>query len=104
MNRVNSFDVDLAFYKNISMWSPQVGDAVIYNGWVFGRWFGIINNINADGSCSIVKGGLPILMLTQNGKRRKKNTITVDIQDIKTASAGAYSIVRSEGNLLVWYV
>lgn len=96
--------VDLCYYKSMQLWTPQVGDIITHHGWIFSSWFGVVNNINPNGSCDIITGGLPVLMLTQGGQKREKNTRTVDVEDIKNAASGKYAIIKSEQNRLVWYV
>ena len=80
IKRIGPIGVDLCYYKPLHMWSPQVGDIVIYHGWIFSKWFGVVGNVNHNGSCDIITGGLPVLMLTQGGQKREKNTKTVDDQ------------------------
>jgi hypothetical protein len=104
IRRLGTIGVDLSYYRSLPMWNPQVGDIVIYHGWFWSRWFGVVSNINADGSCDIITGGLPVLLLTQGGKKREKNTVSVDIIDIKNSTSGKYAVVKSEQNRLIWYV
>lgn len=100
---IQNFNVDLAFFKSLAEWKPAVGDIVVYHGWLF-HWFGIVSQLNQDGTVVIIKSGLPILLLTMNNKAMNKSKITVDTSDIKGSSGGKWTVLKGEKSAVVWHI
>lgn len=96
--------VDLAYYKSISQYKPLVGDFIICHGWIFKRWIGIVRNINTDGTITIAKAGLPVLLLTMSQAKMDKRSTDIDIEDIRVTKSGKYAILQITPDGGVWYV
>ena len=98
--------VELAKYKQIGDYTPQVGDIIIKHGLFFAKtkWFGIINNINEDGSIAVIKEGLPCLLFTTPPSLLAKNTVVINPSSLVVR--GSYTIVQQDrkANQMVWYV
>ena len=101
---MNLQSVDLAHYKPLSKWTPQVGDNVVWHGWVT-HWFGVVSAIIPEENCvEIIRRGMPVLLLTMTQSEYKKNSIKIDIGDIKGSTGGRYAAIRAQGNSIIWYV
>lgn len=94
---------DLAHYGPIAEWSPRVGDNIVWHGWLT-HWFGVVNGIEPDGTISIIRAGLPILLVTMTQPKMDKNTIKIHMSVIKQSVGGKYCVIQSHGNNLVWLV
>lgn len=97
--------VELARYRAISNYMPIVGDFIMVHGMFIQRvkWFGIINGVSDD-KISVVKSGLPKLLLTMTEKEMIKSTVELSLDSIRK-STGAYTILQqSKEKAMVWYV
>ncbi len=93
--------LDLAAYRPISKWTPQVSDMIFFYGW-FNRWVGVINGING-GEVTVITAGSPIELFSYSTAKMEKNTIKLDITDIQYSNS-KYSIQRAEQNASIWYI
>lgn len=96
----------LAQYKPISAWKPQVGDSVFQHG-LLTHWFGIVTSVdrtNGYGKATIVKAGMPVLLVTMHDAEMEKNKIEIPVADILTSKGGKYAVLQTAGNTTVWYV
>lgn len=101
----NSLNVELAHYRDIREYRPQVGDMVICHGWVQRtKWFGVITQIEKDGTIQLIKSGLPRLLVTMDTAGMAKNTQILNVKDIVGSLPGSYTITHQEGTVTVWYV
>ena len=100
---LNNMDVTLAHYRPINQWSPVVGDLIIYHGW-FQHWFGVVSQINIDGTVDIVKAGLPLLLFSMSQASMNKSKKTKDIAMINQSVGGKYAIMQQENNNIIWYI
>lgn len=94
--------MQLAQYKSLTQWSPQIGDFIVQHGW-FTHWFGIINGIN-NGVLTITKAGLPLLLFTMDEIEISKNLIQVPISKITRSRGGKFAVLQTAGTNNVWYV
>jgi hypothetical protein len=97
--------LNLAQYKSIAAWKPQLGDIVIWHG-LMTHWFGIVNGIR-DEELSIVKSGLPFLLLQLDEAQIAKGTVTIPISKIHAAAGkrGTYAAIQNtDGNLPTWFI
>lgn len=92
--------VDTGFSRAIATYQPQIGDVVIWHGWLLSRWFGFITDINKDGNLTIISAGLPVLLFAA-GKKKKYE---VDLESIQASVGGEYAVQRAEKNMIVWYI
>ena len=88
----------LAKYNSIGRWSPQVGDFIIWHGWVR-RWYGVITDIEGD-TLYVIKDGLPKLLFTMPQMDHKKNTVIISAMKVRTSGGGEYHILQDG----VWFV
>lgn len=96
---------ELAHFKYLDEWSPQVGDIVVYHGWVLNHWYGVISAINQDAhTINVIHKGLPVLMLTLDPGEYNDNSSTVAIANIRRSTGGKYAIIRSISNNVVWFI
>lgn len=99
-----SVGVNLAHYKPISTWVPQMGDIVIWHGWMQ-HWFGIVAGVNqSDDKIYIIKSGLPLLLVGMNPAEVEKNKVEINLSNILTSTGGKYATLQTINNTHVWYV
>ena len=98
-------NVELAYYKAVAEWHPQVGDYVVWHGWLT-HWFGIVRQIDQDGSLHVMKQGIPILLfsLSNNEPAMDENTVKIHSAEIRNSSGGRYAVIQAAGNNIVWFV
>jgi hypothetical protein len=89
----------LAQSRPLGVWNPAVGDFIIWHGWLYGRWYGIINRIERD-KLYVIKDNLPKLLLTMAESDYEKNTIFESASKIKASVAGTYHVLQNN----VWYI
>lgn len=97
---------NLAQYKPISTWRPQLGDVVFQHGFLT-HWFGIVNGVDRAkgfGEVSITKAGMPLLLVTMNDAEAESNKVVLPIAEILTSRGGKYAALQTIGGSLVWYV
>lgn len=97
---------NLAQYRAIAMWKPQLGDIVIQHG-LFTHWFGIISGIDKTagyGNLTITKAGMPVLLVTMHDAESEKNKIEIPIADVLTSKGGKYAAIQLVNSSLIWYV
>jgi hypothetical protein len=94
--------VQLAQYKALPTWEPQLGDLIVHHGWLT-HSFGLINAIDG-GVLSVVEAGLPLLLLTMDELDIEKNTKQVSIASIRQSKAGKYAVLQNVANTQIWYV
>jgi len=93
--------LELAVYKPIIKWTPQISDVVFFYGW-FNRWIGVINGIKGN-EVTVIRAGSPIELFSYNDLKMAKNTVVLDVNYIQRSSS-KYSIQRVEQNVSVWYI
>ena len=93
--------VDLAHYRSISNWKPEIGDVIIWHG-LFQHWFGVIIDIS-NTKITITKAGIPKLLVTMSNDEISKNSLLISIDKIRL-SKGAYTIQRPEQQAIIWYI
>jgi hypothetical protein len=98
-----SFQVDLAFYRSIQEYQPQVGDILIRHN-LLTHWFGIISQLNQDNTIVVTKAGLPSLLLTMNNNQQEKSKLILDMADIVNSKGGKYAAIKCIQNQPVWFV
>lgn len=87
--------VDILRYGPLKLWRPQVGDFIIYHGWLpWRRWFGVISELNGS-SCRIVKEGLPTLLTKIPTHKLDSNKVNVGIDEIKGSRGGEYAVLQN---------
>ncbi len=94
--------LNLTQFGPLARWKPQVGDIVFWHGW-FTHWFGIINGIS-EGQATIVKAGLPYLLVAMSEAEISKNQVNIDLAKIAGGSRGKYAVLQITGSTSVWYV
>lgn len=106
-SRPQKFDpLPLAQYFSIADYMPQIGDFVVWAGWIR-TWYGVVSNVSDNGNMvSIIFDGLPYLLLTQTDDEQIKNTRIMDIRQIKASSHGKWSIQKHDKahNATIWFV
>jgi len=100
---IRGFKLDLAHYKSIGEFEPQVGDFIIHHGWLT-HWFGVIGQTNPDGTIEVIRAGLPLLLFTLSSSKQDKSKLIIDLDDIKTSKGGKYAAIKCMQNLVIWYV
>ena len=94
--------VQLAQFKSLSTWRPQIGDFIIQHGWLT-HWFGVINAIDG-GSLSIIKAGLPVLLFSMDDAEMQKNTVILGINTIMRSRGGKFAVMQTINGSNVWYI
>ena len=92
-------NMELVRYRQLTNYTPKMGDFIIYIGWMISRWYGVISAIDKD-EIVVIKDGVPSLLFTMNESNYSKNTIRLELGDIIDSSPGAYSVLQDG----VWYV
>lgn len=96
--------VNLAQSNSITKWKPTLGDFVVWHGW-FTHWFGVVNSINAEGTVTITKAGIPVLLFAMDELEQSKSKITVPISAITRSRGGKYAVMQALPNTAnIWYV
>jgi hypothetical protein len=97
---------NLAQYRAIAMWKPQLGDIVIQHGFLT-HWFGVVSGVDRSsgyGSLTITKAGMPVLLVTMHDAESEKNKVSIPIADILTSKGGKFAALQLVTNSLIWYV
>lgn len=94
--------LQLAQFNGLASWKPQLNDVIIQHGW-FTHWFGIVNGIDGN-VVSVIKAGLPVLLLTMEETLIPNNTTKLSVASIKTARPGKYAVIQNNGVNQIWYV
>jgi hypothetical protein len=94
--------LQLAQFNGLTNWKPQLGDHIVQHG-LFTHWFGVVNGIDGN-VLSVIKAGLPVLLLTMEESAIPSNTIKLNVSSIKTSRAGKYAIIQHNGADQVWYI
>ena len=101
---MNQTSMNLAHYKFLVNWTPQIGDFLVYHGLIYGRWFGVINAISPNGDITVIKSGLPLLLLSMDTSEYQKNQQVLSLASVRNSTGGKYAAVRAVGNNLIWFV
>lgn len=97
--------VNLAQHTSIAGWKPDVGDFVVWHGWLQ-HWFGVVSAVNDD-EVTIIRKGMPILLFTLTQSDYDKNRLIISLSEIRSGGSfwhGTYSVVKAVRNNIVWYV
>ena len=97
--------VNLAQHAPIGSWKPDIGDFVIWHGWVQ-HWFGVVCKIETD-EITVIKKGMPILLFSLTQNEHENNKEVINLAHIRSGSSfwgGKYAAVKSVGSNLIWYV
>lgn len=96
--------VNLAHYKPINSWDPEIGDIVVWHGWIQ-HWFGIVAGVNpSEDKIYIVKSGLPLLLVGMSPPEIENNKTELSLSSILSSTGGKYAALQTVNNTLVWYV
>lgn len=96
--------VNLAQSNTIAKWKPTLGDFVVWHGW-FTHWFGVVSSINSEGTVTITKAGIPVLLFTMDELEQTKNKITIPISQINRSRGGKFAVMQALPNTAnIWYV
>jgi hypothetical protein len=98
--------IQYAQFLPLKDWRPLIGDLVIWHGW-FTHWFGFISSIDQNGMLSIIKAGLPALLMQMNQGEYAKNTIKVNMFKMLGSRNGEYAALQCPGGhpeKTVWYI
>lgn len=101
----NIMQVNLAQHTSISGWKPDVGDFIVWHGWLQ-HWFGVVSAVNDD-EVTIIRKGIPILLFTLTQSDYDKNKLTIGLSEIRSGGSfwhGTYSAIKAVRNNIVWYV
>lgn len=91
-------DVPLAQWLPIGKYKPRVGDLVVRHGW-FTHYFGFITKVNESRTLSIVRAGVPQLLLTMPPEDVENNIVILPLSKIHR-SRGEYAIFQDN----IWYI
>lgn len=97
-------DLELARYRNLSEYVPDVGDFIIEIGW-FKTRFGVVSGVRTN-VISVVFSSLPFTLCTFTEEEQKKHTEDIHIADVVRSKAGQYTIskAKAEDGLVVMYI
>jgi hypothetical protein len=98
--------VNLAMYRLINTYTPQVGDHIVKHGWfVRTKWYGVVGAVNGD-IISVVTSGIPRNLFTMSPAEMSANTIKLSLASIIGSLPGSYSIIKHDAsnNAVVWYI
>lgn len=85
-------DIGIAQFADLSLWKPQVGDFVIYNGWIK-HWFGLVVS-TLPGEVEILHNVLPVNVFTMGPNAAKKNALKFDVDEIHRSRGGRFAIIQ----------
>ena len=101
---MNLSSVDLAHHSDIKKWVPQIGDIIVWHGWLQ-HYFGVVSNvIREENAVEVIKSGLPLLLFSLTPEEHNKNKIKIDIGTIKGSTGGKYATARAANNNITWFV
>ena len=64
------------------------------------KWYGIINDIARDGRISVIKDGLPFLLLTTAVDQQQDKTIDMSSSRISRCRAGEFAVLQGD----TWHI
>lgn len=104
MARPYDMSVPLASYKQRSEYKPQVGDFIIWTGW-FKTWYGVVATVDGD-KLSVIFETLPCILFTLNQGEQTRNTHSIDVNKITSASPGEWAVMGNDQkhNTPVWFI
>lgn len=92
---------EIAKHRDLEHWRPQIGDFIIYHGWLWRRWYGLISELDTKtGGFTVIMEGLPVLLLRLKSHEFGKNTKFFKPDDIISCGPGEYAVLQDG----VWYV
>ncbi len=95
-------DTALARYRPRSSYLPQIGDYLVWSGWIT-QWHGLVIGIDQRrNELRVLFAGVPYLLFNMPDEERDRNTRRLDLDEIKAATQGKYAILKIEEG--VWYV
>lgn len=94
--------LQLAAWNSLTTWKPQVGDTVICHG-MLTHWFGVVNSVSPS-KITVIKAGIPVLLLTMDEAEHSKNQLELNISKIRTSRGGKYAVLQVVSGAQVWYV
>lgn len=98
---MSEISVDLARYRDISKFIPQIGDFIICHGWFWGHWFGTINSVNMVSSkISVIRSGIPTMLFTMSENEMRKNSIEISFRDLTGSRSGKYVVLQNG----IWFI
>lgn len=103
--RAHLDSVPLAQYLSLEEWKPEIGDFIVWHGW-FQHWFGVVSAVS-DTEVTVIRKGMPILVLTIVPSEQDKNKLTLDLAEVKSGGSfwiGNYATIKAINNNLVWYI
>jgi hypothetical protein len=85
-------EIGIAQFADLSLWKPQLGDFVIYNGW-FRHWFGLVV-ATQPGELDILHSVLPINVFTMGPNEAKQHTRKIDVSEVHRSRGGKYAVIQ----------
>ena len=96
----------LAQYKPRTEYVPLYGDYFVWSRW-FSTWHGLVVDYDREtGDVHILMAGVPYLLFTMVEKNFEKETIKIQLSEIKQARNGKYAIQHHSQtqNATIWYI
>lgn len=96
----------LAQYKPRAEYIPQYGDYIIWSGWIT-TWHGLIVDYDKDtNKIHALMAGVPYLLFTMAPTDFAKETVEINLDQIKRAPNGKFAIQHHDQtqNAIIWYV
>lgn len=101
---MSNVGMNLAQYRPIAAWQPQLGDIIIWHGWLT-HWFGIVAGVSLnEDRLHIVKAGMPLLLVSFNPGEVEENKTELRISSVLASTGGKYAVIQTAGGNTVWYV
>lgn len=92
-------NLELAKFRALSKWTPQVGDFIIHHGWLYDKWYGVISNVGVK-MVDVIYDGLPFLLFTLLPEKYNSQTKKISLIAIKSSRGGEFAVLQNG----VWFV
>lgn len=96
----------LAQYRPRSEYIPQYSDYIVWSGW-FTTWHGLIIDYDKEtNKIYALMSGVPYLLFTMPPIDFPKETVVLNLDQIKRASNGKFAIQHHDQaqNAVIWYI
>ena len=91
--------MELAKFKPLPTWVPKVGDTIIYHGWLWGRWYGVVNEVGV-GTIDVIKAGLPVLLFTMQPDEQDSHKASLNPSRVRSSRGGEYAVIQDG----IWFI
>lgn len=96
----------LAQYKTRAEYTPCYGDYFVWSRW-FSTWHGLVVDYDqTTGDLYVIMAGMPYLLFTMAEADFDRETVKLNLSEVKRARNGKYAIQHHDQNqnANIWYI